>query len=403
MKRSESLQCCSDPVLGDYYPNSRRNPHPNACLSPAQQATILRGDLMCVKDVFLVIVILFVCSIVLSCSDNDGSNRVRFIGWAVGSSYVLHTQDGGTNWTRQGDSQQFADADFQDICILDKENALLIGAQSNVACAYRTENGGTTWTLARTDPENCSYYNGGFVLDKDNIWIVGDQGTIYYVTDMGTSWTKMDVPEEYQETHFNRVCAKSKEDIWIATDNYISDNYPILLHTTNGGVTLEKLNPLKDLKIIASQQGHYLGIQIVENSIWAVGGFGQYVIRSGDYGVTWADITAAPSDSDANGIFPFNETDAYLVTDYGGMYSTIDAGKTWTQHDVQTINFLTGIASLKTTNIWVSGTPGGGGGGDHAVIKYSSDGGQSWHDQTPQVLKDNPGVPMYKIRFISSQ
>jgi photosystem II stability/assembly factor-like uncharacterized protein len=163
------------------------------------------------------------------------------------------------------------------------------------------------------------------------------------------------------------------------------------------------LNPLKDLKIIASQQGHYLGIQIVENSIWAVGGFGQYVIRSGDYGVTWADITAAPSDSDANGIFPFNETDAYLVTDYGGMYSTIDAGKTWTQHDVQTINFLTGIASLKTTNIWVSGTPGGGGGGDHAVIKYSSDGGQSWHDQTPQVLKDNPGVPMYKIRFISSQ
>jgi photosystem II stability/assembly factor-like uncharacterized protein len=53
------------------------------------------------------------------------------------------------------------------------------------------------------------------------------------------------------------------------------------------------------------------------NSVWAIGGFGEFVVRSTDNGLTWSDVTSAlTGGGDANDIFLLSETEAYVVYDY---------------------------------------------------------------------------------------
>lgn len=178
------------------------------------------------------------------------------------------------------------------------------------------------------------------------------------------------------------------------------DTYPIMLHSTDGGKTWQRLNPLKDLNMTQTKLGHYLGIKIYGNSIWAIGGPGKFMIRSGDNGATWSEITHSAAYADANDLFLLSESEAYIVTDYNGIYHTKDSGKSWQEYTCVTGDWYLGIAILNTSNVWVTGSPGAG--NANSSIVYSPDGGLTWQDQTPQFMKDKQSISMYKIRFITS-
>jgi len=273
-----------------------------------------------------------------------------------------------------------------------------VGQQIGHYGVFKSENGGNTWTLSGARSLENNYYSGIFALDENNVWIVGDQGSIYHSTDKGDTWTKLEVPAAYQEDTFNRVTAKSSDDIWIAGDIHLNDDYPIMLHTIDGGTNWERSNPIEDLNM--TEPEYFLGIKVFGNSVWAIGGFGEFVIRSADNGTTWEDIniTGSGGDCDANDIFLLSETAAYVVKDYGQFYSTNDAGLHWAEFFTDTGTWLVGIAVLDGANVWICGTSGGG--GQTSVIKYSANGGTTWQDQTPQLLLDNPHIGLYKIRFI---
>ena len=265
---------------------------------------------------------------------------------------------------------------------------------------FKSVDGGETWTLSGERALEDLSYNGIFALDENNIWIVGEQGSIYYSTDAADSWTKIEVPEEFQEDDFLRIAAKSTDDIWVVGDQHVGGDYPIMLHTLDGGVNWERKTPLEDLNLTNALYGHFLGIKVFGNSVWAIGGFGKFVIRSADNGTTWEDITGSGGNCDANDIFLLSETEAYLVTDYGGIYSTNDAGVHWTEYYADTNTWVVGIAILNNINIWICGSPGGS--NETSIIKYSPDAGTTWQDQTPQLLIDNDGIGLYKIRFIET-
>ena len=361
---------------------------------------------------YLLVALIFTMMVLLvSCCDDtstgpDDENGDQ-LGWAVASpdgnyGTILHTKDGGTTWLRQGDSLQLPNADFGDICIIDENTLLVIGeVQPNGNYnVFKSEDGGETWTLSGARAlENLGYW-GIFALDENNIWIVGEQGSIYYSTDVANSWTKIEVPLEYQQDLFLRIAAKSSDDIWVVGDTHVNDDFPIMLHTTNGGIDWERLNPIEDLNMIVAQNGHFLGIKLLGNSVWAIGGAGQFVIRSADNGTTWEDRTAGGGLGDANDIFLLSDMEAYVVTDYGGIFSTNDAGSHWTEYYANTNTWLVGIAILNNINIWICGLPGGS--GEHSEIIYSSDAGTTWQEQTPQLLIDDPHIGLYKIRFIET-
>ena len=164
-------------------------------------------------------------SILFSACKKDDDNEsdppvLLYYGWAAGTSdgsygTIIHTKDGGNTWTRQGDSLQLPNAGFNDVCILDTSNILVVGdsiPNSQGHNVYRSSDGGKTWSMSGAGLSNVEY-DGIYAYDYNNIWIVGDQGNIYYSDDGGFSWTKKDVPAEFQNIGFLRVCASAIDNI----------------------------------------------------------------------------------------------------------------------------------------------------------------------------------------------
>ena len=361
---------------------------------------------MCIFTSLLVFLV-FGCTEECTSPDDD---TVKYYGWTTGGGSpddnygtVLHTQDGGVTWIDQSDSLLFAGVNFSDICVIDKNNILVSGNPqiNGVYGVFKSEDGGNSWTLSGARSLANVDYRGLFTLDENNVWIVGEQGSVYHSADKGDTWTKLEVPTEYQQDSFNRVAAKNSDDIWVGGDWHVNDDYPIILHTVDGGTNWERLNPIEELDVnTGGFPGYCLGVKVYGNSVWIIGGQGEWVIRSADNGATWENITSGTlgGNCDANDIFLIGESAAYLVTDYGGFYSTNDGGLHWAQFFTDTNNWVVGVTVLNESNVWICGCPGGA--GESSVIKYSANGGTTWQDQTPQLLIDNPQKPLYKIRFI---
>lgn len=327
----------------------------------------------------------------------------KYLGWAVGTSdgqygTILHTSD-GKNWKRQGSSAQLTVSGFADITILDEKTLLVVGdaTPGGTPNVYKSTDGGKNWKISGSKGLANVNYGGITTLGKDHIWIVGDTGSIYRSDDVGESWTKIAVPDDYKEDIFLRVLAKSTDDIWVVGDLDVTDSWPIMLHTTNGGTSWTRLNPLQDLGIEA-QGGHYLGIKSYGKTIWVIGGPGKFVIYSDDNGDTWKDITPTPAYGDANDIIPLSEIEAYVVEDYGGIFSTNNAGQNWTEYYAGTNIWVTGLAIIDKINIWATGSPGGS--GERSQILYSPDAGATWQDQSPDLLITDSTISMYKVRVV---
>jgi len=355
---------------------------------------------LCVFSSLLVFLV-FGCTEDCVCPDDD---TVKYYGWTVGlddSSYgvVLHTQDGGETWTRQGDSLLFAGVHIEDICVIDKNNLIVAGTlqQNGVYGVFKSEDGGNTWTLSGNRSLANVDYRGLFSLDENNVWLVGKQGTIYHTADMGDTWTKLEVPVEYQQDIINRIVAKNSDELWVGGQQHVNDDYPIMLHTVDGGLNWERVNPFESMNIVGA--GWILGLKTYGNTVWAVGGQGEFVIRSDDNGTTWENITSGSGEGifDANDIHLLSETAAYVAKDLGQFYSTNNAGMDWVQFHTGSAHWLLCIAFINEGKIWICGQPLSSG---TSIIKYSPNGGTTWQDQTPQILLDNDSMLLYKIRFI---
>jgi photosystem II stability/assembly factor-like uncharacterized protein len=339
------------------------------------------------------------------CKKSTSSEPVRLLGWAVGSSdgfygTILHTEDGGLTWTRQGDSLLFANVDFADLCIIDENTLIAVGSSSDSvpACVFRSFDRGNTWQRVVTDSLPAISYNGIYAIGRDHLWIVGESGMIFHSNDLGEHWKRLYPPYIYQFWPFFRVAARDPSNIWVVGDSYSADSFPVMLHSVDSGNSWIRLNPLKSMGIQESKGGHYLGIKVYGNSIWAIGGFGKFVIRSTNEGENWSNVTAVGGLGDANDLFLYNDRIAYLVTDYNGIYYTNNAGTQWYDYSYITGDWYLGVAWLPPSNVWVVGSPGAG--QAHSVIIHSPNDGKSWIDQTPPVLVSTD-IALYKVRFIA--
>ncbi|MFH1049307.1 MAG: YCF48-related protein [bacterium] len=357
------------------------------------------------KNIFVnFLALAMVLIIITSCENQDADNtKTDYYGWAVGSNrdygFVLHTKDGGKTWNTISDSTQLKSY-FLDLCIFDKNTLLIVGGPTPDGSpnVIKSIDGGYNWTATGVGTLPNTTYNGIFKLNDQNVYIVGDSGNIYKSSDMAVNWTKIEVPPMYQECNFLRVAAKNANDIWVVGENFEQDSTPIMLHTTDGGLNWIRPDIIKELNFKQAYGGHYLGIKILGNSVWVIGGFGKFVFRSNDNGNTWTDVTPNATLGDANDIFLISETEVVVVTDYGGVFYSGNGGVDWTQRDISTNDWLLGIDIIDGNKLWLCGSPGSG--NEHTVIFYSSNKGSTWQEQSPEMFMNNPFLSLYKIRFL---
>lgn len=165
-------------------------------------------------------------------------------GYAVGgifdsynelfNHYILHTSDGGDNWNTQlYESGYYSDpvGPLNDIYFTDTNHGWAVG---DYGVIYYTSDGGDNWE--EQDSGLSGYYTellGVAFTDTNNGWAVGEEGNIVSTTNGGDTWTQEDIGTT---DSLNSICFTDEDNGWIAGGDY----YPIhgtIFHTDNGGAT----------------------------------------------------------------------------------------------------------------------------------------------------------------------
>ena len=141
-------------------------------------------------------------------------------GWAVGhGGVILHTEDGGQNWSRQTDGKVLAQLEMQaaqaggnakrirqaellvsdgsdkpllDVHFWDEQRGFVIGAYGLI---FGTEDGGRTWSSWSDRVENprSLHLNSLYVAGED-VYLVGEQGLLLRSSDGGERFQRLESP-----------------------------------------------------------------------------------------------------------------------------------------------------------------------------------------------------------------
>lgn len=115
--------------------------------------------------------------------------------WASGAKgTVIRTTDGGKSWEAVGPPNVEA-ADFRDIQAWDESTAVIMSA-GDVDRLYRTEDGGTSWTVVYEHPDPVAFFDGmSFDPTGKQGWLMGDpvNGKVHLLTtdDAGKTWSQL--------------------------------------------------------------------------------------------------------------------------------------------------------------------------------------------------------------------
>lgn len=301
------------------------------------------------------------------------------LGWAGGREeepgilgVIARTTDGGQNWTRQQLPHRYRRADIYDIEFLNRD----IGwASSGTSLMFKTIDGGNTWeALSLGSFGIYGHTYDLFVIDSLNFWVAGER-VLGKTTDGGSTW-------QADTTLFAGDPLYTVRQIFFAdtsTGWLIDDETSQLFKTTNGGQTWEFGNgniPNTFSRI------HFLS----SDSGWATSTNGFFFTRDG--GDHWFLVNNRFLEK-----FQILDANSGWGSSRSALYRLENNGRYW--HPLLRRQ-LSGTSLDKVDFIddqygWITGGPQG-------KIAHTSDGGQSWIEQT------NPSPSgLYDIFFLNRQ
>jgi photosystem II stability/assembly factor-like uncharacterized protein len=346
----------------------------------------------------------------LHLSVNGGLNAVsfstRYVGWAVGGNAALHTVDGGLHWS----VHRLPSTDWLvDVQALGVRHAWVC---CDVDAVLRTDNGGLTWKrLVVRHPTMLAHLHFTSLL---NGWVSGDYG-LSYTNDGGASWTTQlaaagvgmvfsDAQHGWASDATGLYRTTNGGGIWTLQTTAPSGASPVaapsastavivispseLSHTTDAGLTWSP--------VIAPADNYSGGLRAVRfvNSLagWTVGQAGE-ILHTTNGGAQWSpqvsgtglnlhDVTFA----DANDGWAVGGSSDWLTGAASAVVlRTTDGGATW----LPVTNGVTGVSASLGGVAFANANDGWAVGGkddlmdlSSGVVLHSTDGGQSWAQQT---------------------
>ena len=171
------------------------------------------------------------------------------IGWITGSAadgygVILHTTDGGENWTRQGSTNTIPNVELTDVRAIDACNAWAVGGNDrHYGVILRTMDGGKTWSRCGSPGSVPDFDALGIgAVDSKIAWVVGNNGTIIHTEDGGKTWVQQ---VSNTRSTLAKVAVVDRCNAWIVGG---ADNgYAIILRTSDGGRTWTRQGMLQIL------------------------------------------------------------------------------------------------------------------------------------------------------------
>lgn len=114
--------------------------------------------------------------------ENSQLQSVQFLdentGWAAGGEYILHTTDGGENWSTvyEGDHP----VNITEVSFADQANGMAVGPGDGI---IRTDDGGKSWKLEYAGEANPLITDVVFT-DPEIAWAVSPLGTVLHYNDV---------------------------------------------------------------------------------------------------------------------------------------------------------------------------------------------------------------------------
>lgn len=197
------------------------------------------------------------------------------VAWASGAKgTILRTTDGGSHWENVSPAGA-ADLDFRDIeGIADRIAFAMSAGEGRASRLYKTTDGGTTWTLLRTNQDPAGFWDAIGMWDATHGILMGDpvngRFTIL-VTNDGVTWNQIEGPKaEKKEAAFaasgTALIVRGTREAWFGTGGPGGGR---VFHSNDAGrswtATRTPLRPSADGSGIFS-------LALSSNSILAVGG-----------------------------------------------------------------------------------------------------------------------------------
>jgi len=258
-----------------------------------------------------------------------------FIGGAF--SRCLKSTNGGANWSQVSVPSY---ADFNSVWTSSDNNAYLGGWDS----VYATSNAGQTWLGAYTQTINYAIHDLQFISPQDGFAFM-TWAQFAKTTDGGNSWS-LAPGGGFTAWDFFGGYMLDQNTGWAVGDNQV------LCKTTDGGENF----------LVYEWNGYmdFTGIRIwgvhatSELNAWAVADSG-VVFRTTDGGNYWSRSTIAGEEDNLTDIYFINENTGYIVGYNGKVFKTTDGGNSWGQEPQMTDNHLNSVFFISENLGWAVG------------------------------------------------
>ena len=202
-------------------------------------------------------------------------------------------------------------------------------------------------------------------------WIVGELGRIYSTRDNGQTIQRSPVADS-REAFLSIACLPNGTLL-------VSGQHGLIMRSSDRGKTWKKLPAGTDRTLLA--------IEFADDNVGiAVGDYGT-IVRTDDGGNTWAKVTLPPDiplpEDIAEIIEPgdvllygadfISPTQGWIVGEFGVIFTTNDAGTTWTAQPSPVETTLFGVAFADAQRGWAVGID--------EVLLQTEDGGTTWKRQ----------------------
>lgn len=254
-------------------------------------------------------------------------------GWVCGRwGTVLHTADGGRNWTAQSSGTENT---LCSIHFVDPQNGWAVGEEGTI---IHTADGGRTWGQQKSPVP--FYLMKTYFVTPLKGWIVSERTHILTTDDGGKTWRIQFKDEDFILKSIS-FCD--------ALHGWAVGEYGFIYCTRDGGATWKKQAGHFDISEKTGEvvAGNFLFdvVAVDPQTAWAVGIDG-YVVRTDDGGKTWKEVKsgAAPTQlfcaaSNRAGTILIGGNTLFLIS--------TDHGKTWNSPPCEppiTYSWLYGLA-----------------------------------------------------------